>query len=76
MLIRAEALIQQGDSTEASAIIGDVATLAAVNTTRRIDQKLTDLRTELAPWQRTKAVRQLDDVLTAYRVGVSGKGST
>ncbi len=76
MLIRAEALMRQGDTNEASGIIGDIATLAAVNTTRRIDQKITDLRSALTPWQRTKAIRQLDDILTAYRVGGIGKGRT
>jgi DNA-binding XRE family transcriptional regulator len=75
-LIRAEALMQQSDIRQASGIIGDVATLTAVNTTRRIDQKIIDLRTALAPWQRTKAVRQLDDTLTAYRLTASGNGNT
>jgi hypothetical protein len=69
MLIRAEALVRQGDITEASGIVGDVATLARVNSTRRIDQKIGELRTALAPWQRTKPVRRLDDVLAAYRSG-------
>jgi DNA-binding XRE family transcriptional regulator len=75
MLIRAEAYLQQGDVTGASGIIGDVATVAAVNSSRRIDQKITDLRTALTPWQRRKPVRQLDEVLRAHRLGVVGKGS-
>lgn len=74
MLIRAEALMQHGDIAEASGIIGDAATLSAVHTTQRISQKITDLRTALTPWQRTKPVRQLDELLSAYRPG-SGKGS-
>jgi hypothetical protein len=75
MLIRAEALVQQGDVTEASAIIGDAATLSALHTTQRIGQKITNLRTLLTPWQRSEPVRQLDELLTAYRLG-SGSGNT
>src|SRR5439155_3759788 len=74
VLFRAEAFIQQKHIAEASQIIGDVATQAAVNTTRRLDQRVADLRTALTPWQRTKAVRQLDDVLTTYRRSVKGSG--
>jgi DNA-binding XRE family transcriptional regulator len=61
---------------EIDGIIADVATLAAVNSTRRIDQRVTDLRAALIPWQHSKPVRHLDDVLTAYRRGTSGSGNT
>jgi tetratricopeptide (TPR) repeat protein len=76
MLIRAEAVMRQGDTNQASGIIGEVARLATVNSTQRIDQKIADLRAALNPWQRTKAVRQLDELLNAYGVVRVGSGST
>lgn len=74
MLIRAEALVRQGDVTEASGIVRDAAALSAVHTARRIRQKITDVRTTLTPWQRTKPVRELDEVLMTY--GLGGRGNT
>jgi tetratricopeptide (TPR) repeat protein len=44
MLIRAEALLQKGEAEESSEIIGNVGTLVRANTTRRIGQKIVDLR--------------------------------
>jgi hypothetical protein len=76
LLFRGEALIQKGDVAEASGVIGDVAQLAAVNSTRRIDQRVTELRTTLGPWGRTRAVRELDERLRSYRRFSRGSGNT
>lgn len=67
LLFRAEALIQQTEITEASSIVADVVRLTAGNGSRRIAQRITDLRELLTPWQRTKPVRELDERLTIYR---------
>jgi hypothetical protein len=67
LLLRAEARIQQADITEASSIVGDVARLAAGSASQRIIQRITGLRGLLAPWERTKPVRELDNQLATYR---------
>jgi hypothetical protein len=74
VLERGEAFIQKSNIAEASRAIGEATMLAAVNTSRRIDQRITSLRAQLEPWQRQKAVRELDDILTAYRRSSSGSG--
>lgn len=77
LLFRAEACIQQEAVAEASTIIGDVASLTAVNSSRRIDQRIDTLRATLVPWQRNKAVRELDERLATYRrTPGNGSGST
>jgi len=65
-----EAHIQRGDSAEASRIIGDVARLTAANRSRRIEQRVVRMRQALEPWQCTKAVRELDDRLSHYRLSI------
>jgi hypothetical protein len=45
----------------------EVAGLTAVNPSGRIDQRINILRATLDPWQRTKPVRELDELLSAYR---------
>jgi hypothetical protein len=66
-LYRAEALIQKEAVPEACAIIGEVAGLGPVSATARAGQRIERLRTQITPWQRTKPVRDLDELLTAYR---------
>ncbi len=75
LLFQAEARIQQAEVTEASSIVADVARLTAGNGSQRVAQRITDVRALLAPWQRTKAVRELDERLAVYRPAV-GSGST
>ncbi len=75
LLLRAEARIQQVEIAEASSIVGDVARLTAGNGSQRIAQRITDVRGLLAPWKRTKPVRELDERLAAYRPA-GGSGST
>jgi tetratricopeptide (TPR) repeat protein len=76
LLFRGEAYIQQGEITEACKTIGDVASLTAVNTSKRIDQHISQLRGTLGPWAQTKPVQELDDRLVAYRRSASGSGRT
>jgi tetratricopeptide (TPR) repeat protein len=75
-LFRAEAHVQKRDVAEAARAIGEAAILASVNTSQRISQRITTLRAALAPAQRTKPVRELDDILAVYRRPPSGSGST
>jgi hypothetical protein len=75
-LFCAEAHIQQSNVAEASRAIREAAVLASVNTSQRIDQRITALRAKLTPHQRSKPVRELDEVLTAYRGSAGGNGST
>jgi hypothetical protein len=66
-LDRAEAHIQQAAIEEAGSIMVDATIRAADNSSGRITQRLTTLRGLLAPWERTKVVRELDAQLVAYR---------
>jgi tetratricopeptide (TPR) repeat protein len=75
LLFRAEARIQQAEITEASSIVADVARLTTGSASQRIAQRITDVRALLAPWERTKPVRELDERFAAYRPAV-GSGST
>ncbi|MCA1706211.1 MAG: hypothetical protein LC808_24270 [Actinobacteria bacterium] len=76
LLFRAEARIQQSAVAEASSIVGDVARLTARSASQRIAQRITDVRSLLKPWERTKPVRELDEQLAAYRpVMGSGNGN-
>jgi tetratricopeptide (TPR) repeat protein len=76
LLFRSEAFIQEGDAAEAARIIGDVASLTAVNTSQRIDQRIGTLRGFLSRWEGTRQVRELDERLAAYRSGEMGSGNT
>ena len=69
-----EARIAQGNITEATAILGDVARLTAAGRAARLTQRLLRLRQALAPWERSRAVHRLDERLAAY--GVDGSGNT
>jgi hypothetical protein len=67
MLFQAGAFVQKSEITEACRAIGDVVALTPTCTSIRIDQRVTELRAALTPWQRSKPVRELDDVFAAYR---------
>ncbi|WP_405579216.1 hypothetical protein [Streptomyces sp. NBC_01190] len=64
-----EARVQQGDIHEASQVLADAARITAVNRSPRLERSIREVRTSLAPWGRTKSVRQLDEALRAYGVG-------
>ncbi|MYQ91459.1 hypothetical protein GTY20_09025 [Streptomyces sp. SID4946] len=74
LALQSQAHLQQGDITEASTIVGDIARISGVNRSPRITQRIADLRTALTPWQRSRAVRTLDDLLDHYRL--TGSSST
>ncbi|MGQ0717986.1 MAG: hypothetical protein ACT4NP_11890 [Pseudonocardiales bacterium] len=66
LLFQSEAFVQQGHIAEASQTIGEVAMLTASNRSQRIGQRIAELRVALMPWQRSKPVRELDELLAAY----------
>lgn len=74
LLFQGEALVQQGHIAEASQTIGEVAMLT--NRSQRIGQRISELRVALTPWQRTKPVRELDEMLTVYPPLSRRSGST
>jgi len=74
LALQSQAHLQQGDITEASAIVGDITRISGVNRSPRLIQRIADLRTALTPWQRSRAVRKLDDLLAHYRL--TGNSST
>jgi tetratricopeptide (TPR) repeat protein len=76
VLFQGEALVQKENIAEASQVIGEVVKLTATNTSLRINQRITELRTALTPWKRSKPVRELDELLTVYRRSPGGSGST
>jgi hypothetical protein len=64
-----EARVHKGDIHEATQVLADAARITAVNRSPRLEQTIRDVRTSLAPWRRTKSVRQLDEALRGYGVG-------
>ncbi|MGQ0779009.1 MAG: hypothetical protein ACT4NY_32120 [Pseudonocardiales bacterium] len=76
MLFRAKVRIQQEEIAEACSIVVEVSRLTASNASRLIVQDVSKVRGLLTPWKRTKAVRELDECLAAYRpAGGSGNGN-
>jgi len=73
-LHRAEAFIQKEAVPEACTIIGEVASLGPLSASARYGQRIDRLRAQVTPWQRTKPVRELDEILTAYRRSARGNG--
>ncbi|MBA9003074.1 hypothetical protein [Thermomonospora cellulosilytica] len=76
LTFQSEAHIQQGNVSEACRILGDVARLTVVNTSRRIDQRLVVLRGQLDEWSNAKAVAELDETLRLYRGRSLASGRT
>jgi transcriptional regulator with XRE-family HTH domain len=72
-LHRAEAYLLKDGISEACTLIGEVASITTVNSSGRFDQRLGALRTSLTPWERTRPVRELDQVLD-YRSAAIGSG--
>jgi tetratricopeptide (TPR) repeat protein len=66
MLFQGEALIQKCEIAEASKVIGEVVTRTATYNSPRINERITGLRAALTPWQQSKPVRELDELLAAY----------
>jgi len=76
LTFQSEALILEDEVDEACRILGDVARLTVVNTSRRIDQRLTVLRGRLDRWQGSQSLTDLDETLRLYRRAEIGSGST
>ncbi|MGH3923992.1 MAG: tetratricopeptide repeat protein, partial [Pseudonocardiaceae bacterium] len=67
MLSQGDALIQQGEIAEACRIISEVVTrTATVYTSLRIRQRMTELVGALEPWQRSKPVRELNELIATH----------
>jgi hypothetical protein len=75
-LFRAEAIIRNGDLREACEVIGRVASLAEVNSSRRIEHRIAELRAGLEPWSDERPVCRLDSRLRSYRRSMSSRGSS
>lgn len=65
MLFHGEALVQKGEIAEACLIMGKVVTRTATYTSLRLNQRITELLGTLAPWQRSKPVRELTELMKA-----------
>src|SRR5262249_47234080 len=66
-LHRVEAMIQQENISDACTTIGEIAQITTVNASKRVALRINNLREALAPWERTKSVRDLDELLAAYK---------
>jgi len=67
LAFRAEALIKQGEYSEACESLADSARLTTLNSSRRISARIHLLRQELHVADGTPAVRELDEKLAEYR---------
>ncbi len=76
MLFQGAALVQKGEIAEASQVIGEVVTRTAAYTSPRINQRITELLGALAPWQRSKPVRELNELMAACSRSPRGSIST
>ncbi len=76
LLFQSEAFVQKGSIAEASQALCAVVMLTAPNKSQRIDQRITELRAALAPWQRSRPVRELDELLSTYVRLPRGNGTT
>ncbi|MGH3887464.1 MAG: hypothetical protein ACRDSZ_13005 [Pseudonocardiaceae bacterium] len=62
----ARAYAQSREVDEAARLLGDAGEIAAHNSSTRLITRVQQARTELQPWQDTRAVRELDDRFTTY----------
>ncbi|MBO4161433.1 hypothetical protein [Micromonospora antibiotica] len=67
LLYRADAFARQQNIGLACQTTIEVVELTSVNSTRRIEQRLQEMRRGLDPWKRTRAVKQLDQAIAAHR---------
>ncbi len=66
MLFRGEEFVQKREIVEASQVIGEVVTRAVTCTSLRINQRITELLGAMVPWQRSKPVRELYELVEAH----------
>ncbi|HVB41629.1 MAG TPA: hypothetical protein VNF47_02830 [Streptosporangiaceae bacterium] len=64
---RSEALVKQGEITEACETLADCARLTTLNSSRRIAARIKEVRAQLAIADETAAVSELDEKLAEYR---------
>jgi hypothetical protein len=67
LAFRAEALIRQGEITEACETLTDAARLTTLNSSRRISSRIRQLRQDLRVADGTAAVRDLDEKLAEFK---------
>lgn len=67
LLFRADAYTRQENIGLACQTIAEVVELTPLNSTQRIDQRVQAARRQLDPWKRTRAVKQLDQMIREYR---------
>ncbi len=67
LLYRAEAYLQEGEPQASSQALSDVAALACTPASRRIQQRMWDLRRALDDWRDRDYVRVLDEQLRELR---------
>lgn len=67
LLFRAEAFARQRSIGLACQTIIEAVELISVNSTRRIEQRVRQLRRGLDPWKRTRAVKELDQAIRVYQ---------
>jgi len=60
------AYVESNDVDQAARLVGQAATLAARNRSARLVGELRTTRGQLQPWAKTKAVRELDELVVAY----------
>jgi hypothetical protein len=75
-LHQASGLIKQENIGDACVLIGEIAGVGTVNSSGRVDQRITGLRKALTPWQHSQPVRDLDEILASYRSIPLGNGNT
>lgn len=67
LTLQSQALLRQGEIADACRILGDAARLTSVNSSRRIDRRIMILRGDLAEWEGSQPVQELDEKLEIYR---------
>ncbi len=77
LLFRGEALVQKGEIAEASQVIGEAVTrTASFYTSLRVRQRITELVKALEPWQRSKPVGELNELIASYSRSPGGTTRT
>jgi hypothetical protein len=71
-LYRADAFLLKEDIAQTCVIIGEIAGNSTGYSSGRVDERIADLRTRLTPWQQSQPVRELDEMLVAYRESAIG----
>ncbi len=76
MICQGDALIQKGEIAEACQVIGKVVTRTPTYTLPRTQQRIAELVAALEPWQRSKPVRELNELMASFSRSARGSIST